>query len=358
MYETPSQRELTIPAESADAERLATSAPLRPPKRRRRARKIALITVASLLAVAGAVGLGGFLAIRHLEGNIHRIPNVFTALVAATRPVMPAATRSSMTILLTGSDALPAHRGGNGIDRSATAPQVPSGLIALVHIDANRKAGAFVSIPANVVVRVPGHGRMPISQSLRLGGPSLLIATVQRVTGVRIDHYTVVDDAGLAAALGPLGGVKVDIPDASTSDGVRFHAGVNDLTSATALDYTEEASLSEVGHAMRQETLLRAIVDKLATRHLLSDPVSAFGILNAFTGALSVDSDFSNSQLQSLAMHLNLLGAGSSTFITAPVQDGHLRGPLSRKLWNAVRNDAVAAFARQHPSTVTPAAPR
>ena len=59
---------------------------------------------------------------------------------------------------------------------------------------------------------------------------------------------------------------------------------------------------------MRQETLLRAIVDKLATRHLLSDPVSGFGILNAFTGALSVDSDFSNSQLQSLATHLNLLG--------------------------------------------------
>ena len=72
---------------------------------------------------------------------------------------------------------------------------MPSGLIALVHIDANRKAGAFVSIPANAVVRVPGHGMMPISQSLRLGGPSLLIATVERVTGVRIDHYSVVDDA-------------------------------------------------------------------------------------------------------------------------------------------------------------------
>ena len=56
-------------------------------------------------------------------------------------------------------------------------------------------------------------------------------------------------------------------------------------------------------------------------------------------------------------MHLNLLGGGPSTFITAPVQEGHLRGPLSRKLWNAIRNDTVAAFARQHPSTVTPAAP-
>ena len=78
--------------------------------------------------------------------------------------------------------------------------------------------------------------------------------------------------------------------------------------------------------------------------------------LNAFTKALSVDSNFTNSQLQSLAMHPNLLGAGSGTFVTAPVRHGHLRG-LSRQLWQAIRNDAVAAFALRHPSTVTPAAP-
>ena len=87
-----------------------------------------------------------------------------------------------MTILLTGSDALPAQRGGTAFvvrRRPAGAQRAHR----LVHIDANRKAGASVSIPANVVVRVPGHGRMPISQSLRLGGPSLLIATVNESPG-------------------------------------------------------------------------------------------------------------------------------------------------------------------------------
>jgi len=346
-----------MPADQADAENPADSAAIRPARRKGRARRIALIAAASLVAVAGVVALGGFLAVRHLEGNIHRIPNVFTKLTAATAPVMPTTTRHSMTILLTGSDTVPAQRGGSGIDRSSTAPQEPSALIALVHINANRKAGAIVSIPADTVVHVPGHGLGPISSSLGVGGPSLLIATVQRLTGVRIDHYSVVSVAGLASALGPLGGVDVTLPALVTSNGVAFHAGVNHLTSATALDYAEQASLSEEGHALRQQALLRAILDKLANEHLLSDPPSAFGILNAFTKALSVDSNLSNSQLQSLATHLNLVGASAGTFVTAPVQHSHLREPVSRQLWKAVRNDAVAAFARQHPATVTAAAP-
>ncbi len=34
-----------------------------------------------------------------------------------------------------------------------------------------------------------------------------------------------------------------------------------------------------------------------------------------------------------------------------------LREPVSSQLWKAIRNDAVAAFARQHPAAVTAAAP-
>ena len=357
MPETPSQQTPVMPADQADAEHSADSAVIRPARRKGRARRIALIAVASLTAVVGVVALGGFLAIRHLEGNIHRIPNVFVGLAAATKPLMPAATKKSMTILLTASDTLPAHVGGSGIDHSATAPQTPSALIALVHINANRKGGAIVSIPADVRVPVPGHGRGKISGALRLGGPSLLIATIQQLTGVRIDHYSVVNEAGLASALGPLGGVDVTLPAPATSNGVTFHAGVNHLTSADALDYTEQASLSEGGHALRQQAMLRAVLDKLAHEHLLGDPVSAFGILNAFTKALSVDSNFSNAQLRSLAKHLNLLGPGAGAFVTAPVSNGHLRQPASRQLWKSIRNDGVAAFARQHPETVTPAAP-
>ncbi len=70
-----------------------------------------------------------------------------------------------------------------------------------------------------------------------------------------------------------------------------------------------------------------------------------------------MDSNFSNSELQSLATQLNLVGASAGTFVTAPVHHNHLSEPSSSQLWNAIRNDAVAAFARQHPAAVTAAAP-
>jgi LCP family protein required for cell wall assembly len=322
--------------------------------------------VTAVALVAGGAAVAGYLAASHLAGNVHRIPDVFAGLDAADRPAVPAAGHG-MTILLTGSEKLPASIGGSGADRSSTLPEEQSGLIALVHINASLEAGAVVSIPPNALVRVPGHGVTQLWNALPMGGPSLLIETVERLTSVRVDHYSVVDFNGLAASLAPLHGVDVDIPDASVSNGVAFHPGINHLTSATAIDYVRQASLTEDGRVLRQQALLRAILDKIAAEHLLSHPTAGFSILDAFTKALSVDSDFTNSQLESLALHLHLLGAGSGTFVSAPVArtlraGGHsavrLNNRVSRKLWRAIRTDAVAAFARRYPFTVTVNAPR
>jgi LCP family protein required for cell wall assembly len=341
--------------------------PGRRSRRKRRAIRLAVAAAISMVVVVAGVAISGFAIANHLAGNIHRIPNVFVGLDAADQPVMPAATRHSMTILLTGSQQLPAQVGGSGVDNSSTAPEAQSGLISLVHINADKRRGAIVNIPPNVLVHVPGHGTIQLSRTLDIGGPSLLIRTVEHLSHVRIDHYSVVDFSGLESSLVPLGGVDVDIPDQSTSNGVTFHPGINHLTSATALDYLRETSLTEEERVLRQQAFLRAILDKIAAEHLLTHPMAGLSILNAFTKALSVDSDFTNSQLESLALHLHLLGGKSATFVTAPVHNRtftfrgqsatRLRVHISRKLWRAIRHDAVAAFARRYPFTVTPNAP-
>jgi anionic cell wall polymer biosynthesis LytR-Cps2A-Psr (LCP) family protein len=298
------------------------------------------------------VAVTGYAMVNHLAGNIHRIPNVFVGLDAANQPVMPAPFRRSMTILLTGSEHTPAHIGGHGADHASTAPEDQSGLIALVHINASGRAGAIVSIPPNALVRVPGHGVTQLWNALPLGGPSLLIRTLEQLTQVRIDHYSVVDFDDLAATLGPLHGVNV---------------GTNHLNGVTALDYVRQTSLTEDQRVLLQQALLRAVLDKIAAMHLLTNPTAGFGILNVFTRALSVDSNFTNGALESLALHLHLLGGRSATFVSAPVQrtftfEGQsavsLNGRISGRLWQAVRHDGVAAFALRYPSTVTPNAPQ
>ena len=338
----------------------------RPRRRKRRAVRIILAVAAVVAVLAAGAAVSGYALVTHLADNIHRIPGADAALDAADQPVMPAATRHGMTILLTGSERTPATVGGTGALGSSTAPQGMSGLIALVHIDADGHAGAIVHIPPNVLVKVPGHGITQLWNSMPLGGPSLLIRAVEHLTNVRIDHYSVVSFDGLASALGPLGGVDVLLPETTSSNGVVFHRGLNHLTASTALDYVRQVSLTQDGRVLRQSAFLRAILVELDRLHLLTNPTSDFAILNAFTKALSVDSNFTNSELVALATNLELLGSHAGSFVSAPVQRHFtfhgqsaesLNRRISHRLWQAIRHDAVSAFARRYPFTVTPIAP-
>jgi len=47
----------------------------------------------------------------------------------------------------------------------------------------------LISIPRDSYVSIPGHGMNKINAALGFGGPTLLIQTVEQVTGLRIDHY-------------------------------------------------------------------------------------------------------------------------------------------------------------------------
>ncbi|HEX5294908.1 MAG TPA: LCP family protein [Streptosporangiaceae bacterium] len=330
-------------------------------RRRRRLRRVALAAGVSLVLVTGIAAGGTFFTARHLAGSVQRL-NGITALTAADQPLMPAATRKSMTVLVTSSGQRPAPNGG-GVDGASPRPEALSGLIALVHLDADNRGGGVVSIPANTVVHVPGHGSMKIWATLALGGPSLLIRTAESLTNVRIDHYSVLDFARVQAVVRAMNGVKVNVPFTVHSEGFTFHAGINTLNAADVLAYVRQPGVSEIGRAELQSNLIRAILDTIANRHLFRHVRTDFRVLDAMARAFSVDSNFTNAQLVSLGLRLGNLSARSGTFITAPTTRSagtravFLRQPLARRLWAAIRSDSLAAYARRYPFTVTPGAP-
>jgi LCP family protein required for cell wall assembly len=315
------------------------------PIRRKRGLRIALLSLASVIVLLGAAVAGGYAYVNHVAGSIQRIPVKFTTLRTAD-------SAGGMTILLTSK--APASESA----ASAGTPDT-GGLIMLLHINAGQKAGGVVSIQPQTQVQVPGQGQMQLWNVLAAGGPTLLVKTVQTLTGVPINHYARVDFNHAAAVVNALGGVTVTLPQATTASGQLFHAGVNQLNGVTAVDYVRQSSLSEQERVLRQQNLMRAMLAKLAQRRLLTNPLTMVRVLNAITGALTVDSNFSNSQIVSLATRLGSLGASSSTFITAPVKvtagtvtlDRSVAGPL----WKAINHDSLAAFAKQYPAAVTPA---
>ena len=231
----------------------------------------------------------------------------------------------------------------------------------LLHLDAHDKRGGVVSIPPQALVKVPGHGQKPIGSTPGYGGPSLLVKTVEQLTHVKIDHYARINFTGVSNLLNVIGGVNVTLAKKTVSNGDTFHAGVNHLNGITAVYYVRNPSFSPDSRVLLQQSLLRAILDKIANEHLLTNPLTAVRVVHAMVAMLAVDSNFTNSEVESFATRLDREGGRAGTFVTAPTHtvsgDVYLKSSESNKLWAAMRHDSIAAFAKKYPATVTPAAP-
>jgi len=322
-----------------------------PARRRRRGLRIALVTMASLVVLIGGVVAGGYVYVNHMAGSIQRIPVKFVKLDAATSG---SSYGGATTVLITGKGIGPTGAQREPEDSS-------SGLIMLLHVNATGYSGGVVSIPPQSIVRVPGHGRTQLENALKFGGPDLLVQTVENLTHVQINHYARLDLSHVDRTVNALGGVNVTLPDVTSSFGHEFHLGVNHLTGREALDYAREPSLSEEARVLRQQSLMRAVIRKIEFRHLLSNPLTMYRVLHALISMLTLDSNFTTSEIEHLAKEVRDL-TGSTEYVTAPVHmragQVYLDRALSRQLWAAIRQDSISAFARRYPFTITPSAPQ
>lgn len=336
------------PANLADQGSAAPQPP-GPPARTRRKTRIVLISVASCVVLLGAVAVGAYLYVNHLASGIHRVP--------VTLPKVPGGqSAGAMTVLIT----------------SASEPG-SSGLIMLMHLDAHDKKGGVVSIPPQTLVQVPGHGLKQIDAVLGYGGPSLLVETVEQLTNVQIDHYARIKFTGVTNLVNVIGGVNVTLPKETVSTQIvthrnktatkkyTFHAGLNHLNGVTAVYYVRNSSISPNSRVLQQQDLLRAILDRITSGHLLTNPLTAVHVVNAMVSMLTVDSNFTNFEVESLATRLNSVSGSGGTFVTAPTYTAsgqvHLNSSVSDQLWAAIRTDSIAAFAAKYPATLTPSVP-
>jgi LCP family protein required for cell wall assembly len=207
---------------------------------------------------------------------------------------------------------------------------------------------------------VPGYGTEPIWNAFKQGGPSLLVQALTQATGISINHYARIDFAHISALVDAVGGINVTVPTATTGFGYGFVQGANHLTGVTAIYYARDPSLTNGDRLERQENLVRTLITTIAADHLFTKPVSTVHVLNAVTSMLAVDSNFTNSDINSLVKQFGSLSADAATFVTAPTQavgkNQVLVPALDGPLWTAVKHDSLASFAAMNPSTVTPQA--
>jgi LCP family protein required for cell wall assembly len=336
---------------------LATPSDIRRPVRRvvRRRRLVtACLVLLGLLSIATTVSC---LISENIGENVKRVPDVFGRIDPATRPT----EGRSLTFLLVGTDSRSAEP-TTGTNAGADAePGAPHGdVLMIARLNSDRTAAAVASIPRDSWVAIPGHGRGRINSAYALGGPPLLVSTVENLTGIRIDHFAVIDFAGFQFMVDAVGGIDVDIDTATTSDGVALNRGRNHLDGREALAYVRDhgAADGDLDRAQRQQKALRALVTQVADRQMLSSPAGTFELLDSASRAVSVDDTLSNGGLRAIASNLNDLEPEAITFVRAPVAGFAPRGPhaaayldpaQAADLWAALRGDRIAAYAATHP---------
>jgi len=315
----------------------------------RRVKRIAIWSGAGLAVLVSALLVAGLLVANHLASSVQRIH--VAALDSKEQAAFPGGTTGSLNILLTASEIFPGQ-------------DAPTGLIELIHLNGGQRGGAVISFPANLLVKVPGHGKQRLGEATVLGGPSLLIETVERLTDVRINHYSRMTFSGLPGVLASMNGVNVIVPYPTTSLGFSFHAGVNRINAVNALAYVRQPAVSQVIRTELQENLFRAILHKIANRGYFQ--ATNWRVVDAVVHAISVDSDLSNSQLVHLALSLGHLQSNDGVSVDVPTigpTDAGFTTPvrlqkgLADKLWRAIRTDSVAQLTQRYPSLVTPIAP-
>ncbi|HYQ68689.1 LCP family protein [Actinophytocola sp.] len=351
----PEQEEGAAPDGLMDE--LADAAPA--PSRRRLWRRALAITAGMLCSLV-LVAVGGLYVLSdRLMGNIERIPSVFASLDPDQRPARPAGQASQgTTFLLAGSDSLAGEptTGTSGEDRLFQPGAQRSDAIMLVRLNTTHPEATVVSIPRDSWVPVPGHGTTKINAAYAYGGPTLLVQTIERLTGVRVDHFATIDFAGFRAIVDAVDGIDVTVAARTTFGPVVFTPGINHLDGRRALAYVRQRKglpRGDLDRVQRQQSALRALMDKTVSSGLLGDPAQLYQLLSAVTRFVGVDDTLSDDDLLSLAANMRSLRPSDVTFMTAPVTGtgyegdqsvvylDKVRAPL---LWDAVEHDTVHGY--------------
>ena len=182
------------------------------------------------------------------------------------------------TLLLLGTDAGPG-RGREGANRSDS--------IMLVRTDPGRGRIAYLSVPRDLRVDVPGRGPGKINAGYQFGGASLAVRTVKAFTGLEVNHVAVVDFRDFERLIDALGGVRIDVPEAIVSNrfdcpystrsqceqwgGWKFSPGEQTMSGRRALIYSRirenrlNPAENDLTRGERQQAVVRAIGDELTS---------------------------------------------------------------------------------------------
>jgi LCP family protein required for cell wall assembly len=256
------------------------------------------------------------------------------------------------TYLLVGSDSraglTKAQRGALG---TGTAAGQRTDTVILLDVPVSGPT-LLLSIPRDSFVDIPGHGENKINAAYSIGGPRLLVHTVEKATKVRIDNYVEIGFAGFVDVVDAVGGIEV-CPKTSINDPkaghLRLHKGCQHIDGRTALGYSRSRAFpnGDITRALHQREVIGAVGHAAASWQSIVLPWRYVRLNSAAAKTVQVGKDVGPIDLMRFAWAMAHVGSGSTKRCVVPYANlGAVTSAGSAVLWDQQRAHALFAAIR------------
>jgi LCP family protein required for cell wall assembly len=277
-----------------------------------------IITCLCAATIASAVLLEVDAGFQIFKRNTTPIDPGVKSLLADVAPGKP------QTILVIGDD----RRKSEALQKHP--PPTRSDTMILVRLDPHKGATALMSLPRDLVVDIPGHGRQKLNAAFAYGEDRLTLRTVRNLLNIPIHHYVRVTFWGFRGAVDRLGCVYVDVDHRYFNDNhppnggggpyaaIDVGAGYQRLCGADALDYVRYRHLdNDLIRAARQQSFLGEAKNQIGIGSVFSNRDE---LLKIFGQSVRTDID-SHSAIFSLLKLVALSAAKPIQEVQFPAQD-------------------------------------
>ena len=278
----------------------APSAPVSAPRRRKRRHPILKTLCLFLVIILAWVGF----LMWDANTNMGRV----SALSGA-------ADTPGTTYLLAGSDSRADGAVKDGFDESERADS-----IMLVNVAPNGQTVAL-SIPRDTYAEIPGVGWDKINASYAYGGPQLLVETVEKLTGLTVDHFVQIGMGAVPDMVDAVGGVELcyDNDADDQYSGLKWTAGCHTVDGTTALQFSRmryQDPEGDIGRTKRQRQVISKVISSAASPSTLINPAKTLRVERAGSKSFTVDEDSSVITVASLVWALR--SASSNQMMGVP----------------------------------------
>lgn len=343
-----------------------------------------VITAAVAILLVGVLAFGAYWVIR-LQGNL-----TTSSLGAGSSKSEGSVNDSTdrMQILILGSDT---RDGKNSQYGSAddSAGYGHSDVMMLLDISADNSHVNVISFPRDLLVDVPkckdektgteypAQKNVMINSAMSEAGIGCAVDTVNKLTGMEIDHFMMADFNAVKELSNTVGGVEVCVSDAvyDPDSKLRLPKGTSTVQGEQALSFVRTRHAfgdgGDLGRIKAQQGFLSSLTRKLKSEGTLSNPAKMLDIADAVTKNLTIDNGLASiPTLLTVANRLKNIDVGKVAFVAVPTVPAasdpnrlQMAEPAASQLFAAMRknvdltNPTATPSASPAPSDSSSAAP-